>query len=77
MIAYEVFLKRTQSITIRKSVMVEATDPAEAAKIALERGGSTEGWSEELGQKVENGEIEIEAVQPVIDMDYAMDKDNP
>jgi hypothetical protein len=78
MIAYEVVLSRTVTVTSRVKVEVEAGGKIDAGAKALalaEEGKVT--WSETLGEAPLQGEIKIETVIPVVDLDFADEEIEP
>lgn len=78
MISYEVRLTRTETVNARATVSVEATSEAEAGAkaIALAGDGKVK-WSEQLGEPAVHGEVTVERVDPLVDLDFAEEEIEP
>jgi hypothetical protein len=70
MISYEVRLRRVVKNEQSATVSVEAETKEEAARIALSQAeqGDAE-WSEELGNGFIAGEVQVEEIIPITDLD--------
>lgn len=78
MISFEVRLSRTTTVTSRVTVSVEATGKLDAGAkaLALAQEGKVQ-WAETLGEPQTLGEIKVEKVEPVIDLDFAEEEIDP